>query len=63
MRKWLRSIAACVFALALGAASAAHAQERFGSITGTVNDSPRAAVPGATVTAVNSATGATRVVA
>ena len=38
------------------------AQERFGSVTGTVTDSTEAAVPGATVTATNKETGAERVV-
>ena len=40
---------------------AGSAQERFGGLTGTVIDSTKAAVPGATVTATNKATGATRV--
>src|SRR5262245_50572865 len=39
----------------------AGAQERFGGLSGTVIDSSKAAVPGATITATNKATGATRV--
>ncbi len=42
-------------------ASLAGAQERFGSLTGTVTDTTKAAVPGATVTATNKDTGAQRV--
>ena len=42
-------------------ASLAGAQERFGSLTGTVTDTTKAAVPGATVTATNKETGAQRV--
>ncbi len=38
------------------------AQERFGSLAGTVTDTTKAAVPGATVTATNTATNAQRVV-
>jgi Carboxypeptidase regulatory-like domain/TonB dependent receptor/TonB-dependent Receptor Plug Domain len=41
--------------------SGAGAQERFGSLAGTVTDTTKAAVPGATVTATNKATGAQRV--
>ena len=41
-------------------AATAGAQERFGGLTGTVIDSTKAAVPGATVTARNKETGATR---
>jgi outer membrane receptor protein involved in Fe transport len=40
----------------------AGAQERFGSLIGTVIDTTKAAVPGATVTATNKETGAARVV-
>ena len=40
----------------------AGAQERFGSLAGTVTDTTKAAVPGATVTATNKETGAQRVV-
>jgi hypothetical protein len=36
------------------------AQERFGGLTGTVTDSSKLAVPGATVTAVNNQTGSVR---
>src|SRR5256885_703862 len=36
------------------------AQERFGGLTGTVTDPQKLAVPGATVTATNNTTGATR---
>jgi hypothetical protein len=41
-------------------ASPLAAQERFGGLTGTVTDTSKLAVPGATVTAVNNATGAVR---
>ncbi|MFN7980238.1 MAG: carboxypeptidase regulatory-like domain-containing protein [Vicinamibacterales bacterium] len=41
---------------------ASHGQERFGAISGTVTDSQHAAVPGASVTVVNDATGASRLV-
>src|SRR5262245_10477951 len=52
---WLVGIV-CVAAITVGA------QERFGSVTGTVLDTSKAAVPGATVTVTNKATGAQRVV-
>ena len=42
-------------------AGLAGAQERFGGLTGTVMDATKAAVPGATVTATNRETGASRV--
>src|SRR5580765_1614996 len=41
-------------------ATALNAQERFGGLSGTVTDSSRLAVPGATVTATNKTTGAAR---
>jgi len=41
-------------------AAALSAQERFGGLSGTVTDSSRLAVPGATVTATNKQTGAAR---
>ena len=44
------------------AATAARAQERFGGIAGTVTDAQQGAVPGATITVVNKATGAARTV-
>jgi hypothetical protein len=46
--------------LLLTTASFAGAQERFGSLAGTVTDTTKAAVPGATVTATNKETGAQR---
>jgi iron complex outermembrane receptor protein len=55
---------ALAFALAaLAAAAPARAQALEGKITGSVKDATGAAVPGATVTAVNQATNATRAVA
>jgi len=51
---WLVGIVCMMVAVTAGA------QERFGGLTGTVIDSTKAAVPGATVTATNKATGATR---
>jgi len=56
-RKWL--IAALVSVLM---ACTLDAQERFGTVAGTVTDSSGAAVPGATITAANKETGAMRVV-
>lgn len=48
--------------LVLGAIGTVHGQERFGALTGTVTDSQQAAVPGATITAVNAASQAARTV-
>src|SRR5262245_24486171 len=56
-----RRITAFLVGLLLVTAGAG-AQERFGSVAGTVTDTTKAAVPGATVTATNKETGATRVV-
>ena len=56
-----RRITAFLVGLLLVTASLAGAQERFGSLTGTVTDTTKAAVPGATVTATNKDTGAQRV--
>jgi outer membrane receptor protein involved in Fe transport len=58
-RRITASVAALVFVLM---ACTLDAQERFGSVTGTVTDTTEAAVPGATVTVTNKETGATRVV-
>src|SRR5262245_27414354 len=55
----VRGLAALAFVLM---ACTLDAQERFGSVAGTVTDTTNAAVPGATVTATNKETGATRVV-
>jgi hypothetical protein len=49
-------------ALLASIATAATAQERFGGLEGILTDSSQAAVPGATITATNTQTGATRVV-
>ena len=57
-----RRIAVITVALIGLIAGVANAQERFGGLTGTVTDSTKAAVPGATVTATNRETGAQRVV-
>jgi outer membrane receptor for ferrienterochelin and colicin len=51
-----------VAALLLFAASPMSAQERFGSLAGTVTDPSAAALPGTTVTATNTASGAVRTV-
>ena len=57
-----RRITAFLVGLLLVTAGLAGAQERFGSLAGTVTDTTKAAVPGATVTATNKETGAQRVV-
>jgi outer membrane receptor protein involved in Fe transport len=57
-----RRISAFVAGLCVMMACTLDAQERFGTVTGTVTDTTEAAVPGATVTATNKETGATRVV-
>jgi outer membrane receptor protein involved in Fe transport len=57
-----RRITAFLVGLLLVTAGFAGAQERFGSLAGTVTDTTKAAVPGATVTATNTETGAQRVV-
>jgi hypothetical protein len=59
MARRISLIVAALICLVSGMASA---QERFGSLAGTVTDSTKAAVPGATVTATNKETGAARVV-
>ena len=59
MARRISLIVAALICLSSGLASA---QERFGGLAGTVTDSTKAAVPGATVTATNRATGALRVV-
>lgn len=51
-----------VWALALPRPWVLHAQERFGHVAGTVTDGQQAAVPGATITLVNLASGASRTV-
>jgi hypothetical protein len=56
-----RRISAFLVGLVCVLAASVGAQERFGSLTGTVTDTTKAAVPGATVTATNKATGAARV--
>jgi len=53
---------AVLLAILLAGVNAAVAQERYGSIGGTVMDTSPAPVPGATVTATNVATGARRIV-
>ena len=57
-----RQITAFPVGLVLLMACTLDAQERFGSLTGTVTDTSKAAVPGATVTATNKEAGAPRVV-
>src|SRR6187549_129452 len=58
-----RRITAAIATLALVLmACTLDAQERFGSVAGTVTDTSEAAVPGATVTATNKETGAMKVV-
>ena len=59
MARRISLIVAALICLTSGWASA---QERFGGLAGTVTDSTKAAVPGATVTATNLETGAQRVV-
>ncbi len=61
MRRRSAAILTVLLAFALSTSSAA-AQERFGSLTGTVTDTQSAAVPGATVTATSKQTGAVRTV-
>ncbi len=62
MRMRLRILGGLVLAFVLGAAGVTRGQERFGGLAGTVRDAQQAAVPGATVTVVNTTTGASRVV-
>jgi hypothetical protein len=57
-----RRISLIVAALICLTAGLANAQERFGGLAGTVTDSTKAAVPGATVTVTNLGTQAQRVV-
>src|SRR6478672_632575 len=56
------TVSVLVTLLAVVAAGTATAQERFGGIAGIVTDSSQAPVPGATITATNKQTGATRTV-
>ncbi len=56
------TVCAFVAMLAVMVTSTATAQERFGGIAGIVTDSSQAPVPGATITATNKQTGATRTV-
>ena len=53
-----RRITAFLVGLVCVMAVTANAQERFGSLTGTVTDTTKPAVPGATLTATNKETGA-----
>ena len=62
MRMRLRILGGLVLAFVLGAAGVTRGQGRFGGLAGTVRDAEQAAVPGATVTVVNTTTGASRVV-
>ncbi|MEN3339245.1 MAG: hypothetical protein V7647_2921 [Acidobacteriota bacterium] len=56
------TVSLLVALLAVIATNAATAQERFGGLSGVLTDSSQAPVPGATVTATNKQTGASRVV-
>ena len=56
-----RRFSLIVAALICLSSGLADAQERFGGLAGTVTDSSKAVVPGATVTATNRETGAQRV--
>jgi outer membrane receptor protein involved in Fe transport len=60
MARRITAFVAAIFCVIV--ADAVGAQERFGSVSGTVTDTTDAAVPGATVTATNKETGAMRVV-
>ncbi|MGC4084564.1 MAG: TonB-dependent receptor [Vicinamibacterales bacterium] len=62
MKTWSSRCLVLLFALLAASVATANAQERFGAITGTVTDAQQAAVPGATITAVNSASQAARTV-
>lgn len=62
MRMRLRILAVMLLALVLGTSSNLFAQERFGGLAGTVVDDQQSAVPGASVTITNTATGASRTV-
>ena len=53
-------ISAFLLVLALAVTGVAQAQERFGSLTGTVTDQQGAAIPGVTVTVTNAQTGEVR---
>ena len=53
-------ISAFLLVLALAVTGVAQAQERFGSLTGTVTDQQGAAIPGVTVTVTNAQTGEAR---
>jgi outer membrane receptor protein involved in Fe transport len=55
-----RKIGWLIAALLLWTATPSTAQERFGGLTGTVTDQSQGALPGATVTVINSVTGAMR---
>ena len=54
------TVSVLVALLAVVATNAATAQERFGGLSGVLTDASQAPVPGATVTATNKQTGATR---
>ena len=62
MRRRMRILGALVFTLMVSVIGTTHAQERFGGIAGTVSDTQQGALPGATITAVNKATGTSRTV-